>query len=197
LSIREELGIPAGQKLVIMVGRLDPDKNWPMFVRVADRVRRIRSDVNFVAIGSGPLHDELQRMVQSSKGLESSLRFVGEKRDVSRWLAAADLFCFTSDLEGFPNAVLEAMLSGLPVLCTEFDSASEVLTNSSVGCLVPKNDDQTMAERVIELLDNPARRQTLGAAARAMVEKRHDWNSLVQTMEQFYEANLLTARSNN
>jgi len=60
----------------------------------------------------------------------------------------------------------------------------------------PKNDDQSMAERVIELLDNPARRQTIGAAARAMVEKRHDWNSLVQTMEQFYETNLLTARSN-
>jgi glycosyltransferase involved in cell wall biosynthesis len=196
LSVRKELGIPAEQKLVVMVGRLDPDKNWPMFVRVADRVRRIRLDVYFVAIGSGPLHEELQRMVQSSSGLGAYLRFAGEKRDVSRWLAAADLFCFTSDLEGFPNAVLEAMLSGLTVLCTEFDSATEVLTNPAVGCLVPKNDDQAMAQQVIELLDNPARRQTIGEAARAMVENRHDWNTLVQTMEQFYEANLLTARSN-
>lgn len=188
-SVRQELGLAADARLVLMVGRLHASKNWPMFVRVAERVCRERQDTCFVGLGIGPLRDELEGMVLS-KGLQGRVRFLGERRDVPRWLAAADLFCFTSNWEGFPNAPLEAMLAGLPVVCTRFDSIGELLTDPAAGCLVPLEDDRAMAGEVVSLLDDPPRRRAMIAAGQAMVRTRHDWDCLVKTMQEFYEATL-------
>jgi glycosyltransferase involved in cell wall biosynthesis len=103
------------------------------------------------------------------------------------------VFCFTSNFEGFPNAVLEAMSAALPVVCTEFGGAAELLTDSRVGYLVPKEDDVAMAEHVLRLLDTPPLRASVGTAAQAMVNKRHEWATLVRTMEEFYEKKLAQA----
>jgi glycosyltransferase involved in cell wall biosynthesis len=189
LSVREELGLPVDSKVILMVARLDPQKNWPMFFRVARRICDVRNDAYFVGIGTGTLLSEFQDMIRK-EGLEDRVHLLGTRLDVPRWLAAADLFCFTSDFEGFPNAVLEAMMAGAPVLCTRFDSAAELLTDPALGCLVPKDDDQAMAEQAIKLLDDLPRRMAIGAAAQATVQERYDWNTLLRTMEQFYETTL-------
>jgi glycosyltransferase involved in cell wall biosynthesis len=184
-EIRRELGVPAGEKLVLMVARQREQKNYPMFVRTGRNVCRSRSDVTFVGVGSGDAMEELNSLIDSL-GVAGRVRLVGEQPDVHRWLAAADVFCFTTDYEGFPNAVLEAMMAGTPVVSTRFSGVEELLTGPEVGVTVPLNDDKSMAREISRLLDAPECRTRLGSAARALAESSYSWDVLVNTMESLY-----------
>ena len=104
-----------------------------------------------------------------------------------RLLAAADVFCFTSLSEGFPNAVLEAMSTGLPVVCTSFPSMAELMSDSEQAILVPLDDDAAMAREILTLLDDPDRGRRMGASAQAYVRSRYTWDRTVANMEAVYD----------
>ena len=185
-SVRQELALPADNKLVLMVGRLMWPKNYAMFVRTAGRVCGQRGDVVFLAAGTGPDESDLRAQVESA-ALAQRVRFLGFRADVPRLLAAADVFCFTSLSEGFPNAVLEAMFTGLPVVCTSFPSMSELLTDCEQAILVPLDDDAAMASQIVALLDDPDRCRRMGASARAYVRSRYTWDRTVVSMGAVYD----------
>jgi len=184
-EVRQELGLLENQKLVLMVARLWPQKNWPMFVRTGAEVCKQQSDVTFIGVGIGPLREELDNLIDEL-GMQGRIRLVGLHKDIHRWYAAADLFSFTSNYEGFPNVILEAMHTGLPVICTSFKGAEEVVNSEDVGLLVPLDDSKAMAVRIIELLKDPDRQQYLGNQARSRVQKHFSWNVLVHKMESLY-----------
>jgi glycosyltransferase involved in cell wall biosynthesis len=169
-----------------MVAHLRAQKNHRMFVRTAARVCGERPDVTFASVGSGPLEREMIDLA-ASLGVADRVRFLGERPDAHRWLAGADLFCFTTDFEGFPNAVLEAMMSGLPVVSTRFAGLDELLAGREIAVTVPLDDDEAMAREISALLDDSDRSSRLGDAARAWVGERFPWDALVRTMESFYE----------
>lgn len=184
-EIRNEIGAVDDQKIVLMVGRQTSEKNYPMFVRAADIVRRKRDDVVFVAIGRPVGDARIARAVKSAT-MPNVVTFVGQRDDVHRWYAAADVFCLTSDAEGFPNVVLEAMWSQCPVICTDFTSAVEVISDPSIGLIVARNDASGLATAVERLLDDRELRCRMGVAAREHVRKHYSWEALVQSMEQLY-----------
>ncbi|MBN2445607.1 MAG: glycosyltransferase, partial [Phycisphaerae bacterium] len=184
-EIRRELRVPENQKLVLMVARQGRQKNYPMFIRAGRRVCEQRRDVTFVSVGRKDMAEEIDALVEEMK-VGGNVRFVGLRRDVHRWLAAADVFCFSSDYEGFPNAVLEGMSVGMPVVSTRFAGFEELIENHNVAELVDLDDDEAMAERVMTLLDDPARCRQLGDAARALVKDKLTWDALVDTMSTLY-----------
>jgi len=184
-QIRRELGISESHYLVVMVARQTWEKNYPMLIRAAARVRERRQDVTFVGVGRGMMMAELGALAMRL-GVGQGVRFVDQRDDVPRWLAAADVFCLTSNTEGFPNAVLEAMMAGLPVVCTSFPSARELIPRDELGILVPRDDDAAMAARVVGLLDDAAWRQRLGTAGQLWVGQRYSWPALVREMESLY-----------
>lgn len=184
-EIRNELELPLNQKIVLMVARQHKQKNYPLFVKTAALVRGQRRDVTFVGVGRGDMMDEL-RALADTLGVGDGVRFVGIRHDVHRWLAAADLFCFTSNYEGFPNAVLEAMLAGLPVVTTAFSGVEEVITDGETGCIVPCDDAAAMAAAVERLLNDAMLAQRLARAAQDVAQSRYSWKTLVQTMQELY-----------
>lgn len=184
-QVREMLGLPPEQKIVLMVGRQTVEKNHPMFLRAARRCGELRPDITFVALGHLVRPAEMDALVDSI-GARPFVRIVEQREDVGRWLAAADIFCLTSDREGLPNVVLEAMAAGLPIICTDFESAREVLSHPSLGMIVPRNDDAALAETVLGLLDDRARCRRLGEAARVHVRTEYSWERLVREMESLY-----------
>jgi glycosyltransferase involved in cell wall biosynthesis len=184
--IRAGLGLPATQRLVLLVGRQSVEKNHAMFFRVARRVAGARPDVTFVAVGRMVQPDLLRRQLEDA-GAGAHVRLLEQQEDIAAWLAAADLFCLTSDREGLPNALLEAMAAGLPAVCTEFPSAREVIASPELGVVVPRGDDAAMAEAVLRLLDDAPRRRALAQIARRHVAEAFSWERLVREMEALYE----------
>jgi glycosyltransferase involved in cell wall biosynthesis len=185
-EVRDTLGLSPDQKIVLMVGRQTEEKNHAMFLRAARRCGELRSDVTFVALGH-LIHPAEMAALVDSIGAGSFVRVVEQREDVGRWLAAADLFCLTSDREGLPNVVLEAMAAGLSIICTDFESASEVLPSPSLGLIIPRNDDSALAETVLALLDDPARCRQIGEAARTHARSAFSWERLVWEMEGLYD----------
>lgn len=184
-SVRQELNLPPEERIVLTIGNHRPIKNPEMFIRVAAQVRGTCQGVSFVSIGRRRMVDDLDSLTREL-GVTQHVWFLGERTDVPRWLAGADVFCFTSFQEGFPNALLEAMHTGLPVVSTTFGSATEVIPGPDVGILVPCDDDQAMAEEVRNLLEDEERRHWLGASARSWVAERFSWDRLVDEMEHLY-----------
>ncbi len=184
-EIRRELGLPEDHKLVVMVARQSREKNYPMFFRAGKRVAARRSDATFLAVGREDLKAELDPVL-AALDAGDRVRIVGPRDDVPRWLAAADVFGFTSDHEGCPNSLLEAMMAGLPVVCTDFAAAGEVIGDEGAGIIVPRNDDAAMADAVAGLLDDPDRREKLGRRARERAERLFAWPAVVARMERLY-----------
>jgi glycosyltransferase involved in cell wall biosynthesis len=182
-EVRQELRLSPSHRIVLMLGRQAPVKNYPMFLRVGRAVCRQRSDVTFLGIGRQDLACELSPLL-SELGMEGRVRLLDQQSDVNRWLAAADVFCFTSNAEGCPNAVLEAMLAGLPIVCTDFASAREVLGDT--GVLVSRGDEQAMSRCVLELLDKPEQATHMGERAKRRAQTRYSWAALVQRMDHLY-----------
>lgn len=122
----------------------------------------------WLIIGDGPLRGELET---AAAGLP--VRFLGARNDVPRLLQAMDLFVLPSLWEGMPNAALEAMATGLPLIATDVAGSRELALPGRTGWLVPPADAPALAEAMREAAE-PARRADYGRAARALVEANHD-----------------------
>jgi glycosyltransferase involved in cell wall biosynthesis len=192
-DVRRELDIPEETPLVVHVGRLTRAKNHEMLFRVADEVVRARPDVRFVCVGHGEREQELWVLLGQLK-LRDRVRLLGLRHDVPRLLAAADVFCFTSRHEGFPNALAEAMAGGLPVVTTQFPGVNEVVGHGRTGVIVPLDDDRAMANVILELLSDPARARRLGLAARQWVQENLSWPDLLKRIDDLYQHVLPSAR---
>jgi glycosyltransferase involved in cell wall biosynthesis len=152
-----------------MVGRLVAQKNPLLFVEAAARVRRQVPEARFLLVGDGPLRRDVQEAVRAA-GLEESVRLAGERDDVAELLRGLDLFWLTSDWEGLPNAILEAMASGLPVVATDVGGVSELVTTGRNGFVVGAGDAEAMASRSIDLLRDRPKLRSFALAARARAQ---------------------------
>jgi glycosyltransferase involved in cell wall biosynthesis len=186
-EVRAELGVGADAPIVLTVGRQTPAKNYPMFFRVAKRVLREAPEAVFVGAGHGDEETRLKAL-HARMGLGRSVRMLGLRKDVPRLMAAADVFCLCSLWEGFPNVLVEAMASGLPVVTTDFAGVREVLEHEGalMGLLVNRDRDDQMAACVRDLLADEEGRRALGEKARSYVSRRFSWAGLRREMEAFY-----------
>jgi glycosyltransferase involved in cell wall biosynthesis len=158
-----------GPLCVVTVGRLVPQKNPRLFVAAAAAVRRQLPGTRFLLVGDGPLRAQIETEIAAA-GLRDGCAITGERGDVPDLLREADLFWLTSDWEGLPNAVLEAMATGIPVVATDVGGTREVLRDGEAGFLVSAGRQDLLVARSLELLTNDEKRQRFGRAARARAE---------------------------
>ncbi len=131
-AIREQLGWPAGARIVLMVARLVPQKNQAMVLRCAPEILKSVPRTRFVFAGGGSGGDALRAQAQEL-GITQAVEFLGSRDDVPRLLAASDVFVLPSLKEGFANAILEAMACGLPVVASDVGGAREVIDRGISG----------------------------------------------------------------
>ncbi len=164
---------------LLAVGRLVPKKGLDRLVGLCRRLRDSRYDVDCRIFGEGPLAHSLGRRIAAS-GLGARVRLVGatDQAGVARAMAESHLLVAPSriandgDREGLPNVLLEALLTGLPVLATRTGSVEEVLVDGVTGRLVPADDDGALAAAAIETLDDYPRALARGRAGREAVLAR-------------------------
>jgi glycosyltransferase involved in cell wall biosynthesis len=154
-TVRSELGVGAGQLLLLQVARLDPLKDHATAIRTLGHVVRQGVNAHLVLVGEGPERSRIQEVVQQQQ-LEERVRFLGLRRDIPRLLSAADLFLLTSVSEGIPLTLIEALAVGLPVVATRVGGVQEVIEDGKTGLLAPRGDDVALAKHVLRLAGDPA-----------------------------------------
>jgi L-malate glycosyltransferase len=160
-AIRRDMGVGPNDFVVLLVARLDYLKDHATAVRTLQRVVERRPEVRLVLVGEGPEKAAIERLV-AQLNLGPSVRFLGLRKDVARLLRATDLFLLTSISEGIPLTVLEAMAAGLPVLATQVGGLAEIVEDGQTGRLAPSGDDVALADRLLQLAENPDLRHQMG-----------------------------------
>jgi glycosyltransferase involved in cell wall biosynthesis len=166
--LRAEWGVPETALLVGIIGRLDPMKGHPVFLKAAAAMPR--SDLRFVVVGDGPQAYRHQLMdLAVSLGLDHRLIWAASRQDVTRVYNALDICCSASIYgEGFPNVVGEAMACGVPCVVTTVGDSAWV--TGAAGLTVNPNDCGAMAEALAKMCEfSTAERFSLGQQARQRV----------------------------
>jgi glycosyltransferase involved in cell wall biosynthesis len=166
-AVRATLGLAPDTPIVVTVACLKPQKAPGDIVAVAGRVLRRQPNAVFLIAGDGELRPDVEATIRA-EGLEGRVILLGWRRDIPLLLRAADLFLLTSRWEGLPRSILEALLCGLPVVATAADGVADVVHDGVNGYVAPIGDTERLADRIVELLQTPAVRQRMGAAAAAL-----------------------------
>jgi len=171
--------------VVAWVGRLVPVKRVDVFVKALARARRDWPSMTGVVIGEGPCRADAENLAETL-ALGDGLVFAGSRDDVPALLCRSDALVLSSATEGFPNVVLEAMAARLPVVTTAAGDAAWLVREGATGFVVPHEDADAMAERLVRLARSPGLRKSLGAAGRADVEANHEYRTLAPNLRELY-----------
>lgn len=194
-KILQEFGLPSDEKMwfVIIVANLrSAVKNHQMFLRAAQKVKEKIKNVNFIVAGEGELIGETKAFA-GELGLEKDAFFTGRCSKVAELLSISDVCVLSSESEGFSNSILEYMAAAKPVVATAVGGASEAIVENETGFLVAANDDQAMANRLIELLENPGKAKAMGVKGRKIVEEKFSVAAQIEKTLTLYE--MLSSRS--
>lgn len=159
ISVACEKKEPIGCRIVT-AGRLHPQKNQRMLVDAFSMVYTNRSNASLEIYGSGILKDKLKNQIDDL-GLSNCALLPGNILDLHERIADATVFVMTSEYEGLSNALLEAMMLGLPCITTDYPGASEVIENGKNGLLVPCGDSVALAQAIDNVLTNDSLRKRL------------------------------------
>lgn len=174
---------------VVVVANLRPEKGHDVFLRAAADVIRLFPDAHFDLVGDGPELGALKAAAETL-GVASSVSFLGHCEDVMARLDAADIFVLPSRSEAFPNALLEAMAAGLPVVASAVGGVLEIVRDDENGILVPPGNRTALAWAVVRLMSDPQLAGRLGASAQADVAARYSFSRMVASFEALYNTEL-------
>lgn len=170
-------------KIVLFVGSLYFPKNLHAFIRVAERVSRVRKDTVFLIAGDGKERQDLERHVKES-ALSGIVLFLGSRRyeDLPPLFGVSDVFFLPSKYEGFGRVIVEAFLSKLPVVTTKTSGATDIVRDGESGFLIDVSDEEAMAEKILYLLDNPETARRFGENGRKFVSERFNRERLMKEL---------------
>ncbi|MCH5259484.1 MAG: glycosyltransferase [Lachnospiraceae bacterium] len=187
-SLREELNIPAEKQVILSVTKDTPIKDIPTFIKAFGMLHRQNGGLVAVLCGAGVDADNARISALSLEaGLEigKDIFLLGIRHDVSRLLAACDLYVLHSAGEAFPNALLQAMACGCVCVTTDVGDAKRIL-NSDV-CVVPPGEPEALAKKITELLELPQETvDAIGCRNRARVQENFDIREIVKQYEKVF-----------
>lgn len=162
-------------KTVVQSGRLVDFKNQPMLIRAFVKVHEKHPDYDLKIYG-GDSYDGTREILEDliqKNGAEDYIHLMGASDSLEKDLANAALFAFTSDWEGLPNALMEAMALGLPIVATDCPCGGPrtIMTNEVDGLLIPIKDEEALVDGINCLIENPELAGQLGRQARKIAER--------------------------
>ncbi len=183
---RAQYKLLPGAKLIGTVGRLAPVKNHKLLIEALFLVRQTVPDVHLAIIGEGEMREALAAYA-ADLSVSEYVSLVKETQTIDHFYGAIDIFCLSSDSEGMPLTLLEALASGVPVVSTEVGGIPEIIENGKTGYLVPRGSADSLAQRIVELLQNPSKATELALSGRKMVHERFPAEKMIAATEAVYE----------
>ena len=171
LALSQENSITSGKPLLVAVGRLMPQKRFDRLLRAMSIIRQKNQEAELWILGQGDMKPELERLSKELH-LQDSVRFLGFVPNPYPYVKAADVFVLSSDTEGYPLVVAEAMCLGKAIVSTAVTGPTEMLSGNT-GVLVPL-DEQALADACLQLLADDGAREQLGKRAREEAKRKFD-----------------------
>ena len=190
-AVREALGIAPDDFMVLLVATLRPEKNPDLFVTAVRQANAADPRFRGVVAGGG---SELGR-VREITGEDGVIQALGQRQDADDLLAAADVVSLSSDAEGVPMALLEAMALGKPVVATDVGGVSEAVDHGVTGLVVPAGDPDAFADALIRLAGDRERARQMGKRAQARYRERFGVERMVDEYARVFEEVLSARRS--
>jgi glycosyltransferase involved in cell wall biosynthesis len=183
--VRRELGVPEGAVVWGTVGRLAPVKNHPLLIRAAAPL--LGPERRLVIVGGGQEAEATARVARDA-GVADFVHLVGEQSDVPAYLSALDVFVLSSDSEGMPLSLTEAMGVHLPLVATRVGGVPKIIDEGETGLLVPAKDAEALRAALKRLADSPELRRAMGDRGRQVAESRYSVQRMVDDYERLYRA---------
>ncbi len=179
------LQVPTGRRVILTIGRLDPQKGLDDLLRAFRRVCDHHGDVHLVIVGEGPERARLEALTTELK-LSACVTFTGRRSDVAALLSGATLFVLASRWEGMANVLLEAMAAARPIIATAVEGTAELIIENVTGWLVPAGDPAALNVAITHVLDDPEHAAVVGCAAQGVVSKQFTTESMVARYAALY-----------
>ena len=183
--ISQSIGKEIGSPVIGTLGRLSPEKGHGDFVEAAAIVLSRGYKAHFVIVGDGPEAGKIDGMI-SGKGLGDSVTMAGYLRDPRRVLQEFDLMVLPSYSEGLPNVVLESLMMEVPVISTAVGGVPDIIRDGEEGTLIPPGNPGTMAQAIIDFLNDPEKYKAMALKGKKIVEDRFDFKVRTLKLEKIY-----------
>lgn len=171
---------------VLLLGRLSPQKRPDVAVEAFARVHKRMPESELLLAGRGPEEARVRELV-GRLGIEGAVHLLGPRDDVPELLATASCLVLSSDYEGCPLSVLEAMAAGVPVVATRVGGVPELVDDGRTGLLVDPGRPEALADALVRLLSNPEEAAELGVAAREEARARFSRERMLAAVENVYD----------
>ena len=190
IEVRREMNLSFDWPLIVHVGRHTARKGHRFMLAAMPTIIEGLPNAHLIVVGDGPLRESLEA-TSRDLGVASNVHFVGTRRDVGRFYAAADVVVLPSLWESFGNISMEAMAFAKPVVASRVGGIPEVVADGETGLLVPPKDPGAIAAAILQLLRDPALRQRMGEAGRARMKEHFTMDRVAREVETVY-ARVLT-----
>lgn len=184
-ALLSELRLPANSRLIGAVGRLWPQKRVKDLIWAADLLKTTRDDTHLLIVGDGPLRSRLVRYRDQSE-IADRVHFLGERNDVPRLMPHFDVLWLASEYEGQSNAILEAMVAGVPVIASDIPGNRDLVCDGETGYLVPLGDRFEFTRRTHWLCDDEGLRTKLGEAGRERARQQFSVAQMIARHAELY-----------
>jgi len=188
-STRRELGINSNEIVLCIVANLIPYKGHADLIDALAIIRdSIQQPWSLLCVGTGiEQRDDLLGKVKSA-GLDSHVKWLGSRHDVPQILAAADIGLLVSHQEGFSNAVLEGMATGLPMIVTDVGGNTEAIEHGKSGLVIKPRDPGALGEAILYYMNDMDRARAYGMAARQRVQQYFSIKACVDSYKSFFDS---------
>lgn len=184
---RRRLGLEPAARYLGIVATLRSWKGHLYLVEAFARLAGADAALRLVIVGEGPMRPSIEQKIEEL-GLAPKVTLAGRQDAVEPWFQALDVFCLPSYAnEGVPQAIVQAMLCGLPVVTTPVGSILEAVTDQETALLAAPRDAGVLATAIRRLLDDPALAERLGRQARAKAEQKFGRDAMIERMEAVFQ----------
>jgi glycosyltransferase involved in cell wall biosynthesis len=183
---RRALGIPPDRKIVLIVGRLSREKDH---LTLLEATKRTQATVpaHLVIVGEGPERPRIEERIRQL-GLQNEVTLTGQRNFAAPFYGIADLAVLSSLSEGSPNALLEALVCGVPAVATRVGGIPEIVRDEETALLVPPGDVEAMTSAMLRLLSDETLASTFAERGKALIAERHSPEARVRRLAEIYHS---------
>lgn len=184
-DLKKELGIPDTSLVIGKVAVFRSQKRLWLWIDIANRILQKKPDVHFLLVGDGEWRSRIEKKIKESE-FQSNFHLVGVQKEVIPYLNLMDIYLSSSEFEGLPIAMLEAMSCQIPVVATRAGGIGEVIQHGKQGFLTGIDEWEDLEKYCLDLIEDPGLRENMALEARQRVVENFSMNLMVNSLELIY-----------